>query len=117
MEDPFDAHNDESLDNLFEYSENFLNAQLFIFLFVVVKKVPFLTVFHYYLQLFAFLVEVGVVYLYQVWMDELLHYFYFLQCLIALERVYMNALEGKGSLLAVLDQIYTAEATFADRLD
>lgn len=117
MEDPLDAHDDEGLDNLFEYSKNFLNAQLFIFLFIVVEKVPLLTVFHYYLQLLAFLIEVGVINLYQVWMDELLHDFYFLQCLIALERVYMNSLEGKGSLLAVLDQIYTAEATFAYCLD
>ena len=47
MEHTFGSHHYEGLYNLFEYSKDFLNAQLLIFLFEVIEKVAFLAVLHY----------------------------------------------------------------------
>jgi hypothetical protein len=56
----------------------------------------------------------GVIDLDQVGMHELFHDLDLLQCLIALERVDVDALQGKGSFFAVLDEVDTSETSFAD---
>lgn len=117
MEDPLDTHHNEGLYDLFKYSEDFLNAQLFIFLLIVIQKIALLTVFHNYLHLFALLVEMGVIDLDQVGMHELFHDLDLLQCLIALEGVDVDAFQGEGSFFAVLDEINASETSFADSLN
>lgn len=46
MENSLDTHNYERLHNLFKNSEDLLNRQLLIFLFVVLKKISLLAVLH-----------------------------------------------------------------------
>ena len=117
MEDPLDTHHYEGLHDLFKYSKDLLNAQLFIFLLIVVQKISLFTIFHYYFQLLIHLIEMRVVYLDQIWVHELFHHLYLLQRLIPLKWVDVNTLQGKRFILAVLYQINTAKTALTDCLD
>lgn len=109
MEDSFDAHNDKSLHNLLENSENLGNSELLVFLFIVFEKVSFLAVFHDDFKLLAFLVEVWVIDFDEVGMYKFFHDFDLFQSLISLEGVDMDAFEGKRTVFAIFDQVDTPE--------
>ena len=117
MEDSLDVHHDEGLNDLLKDTKNFLHRQLFIFLLIVVQKISLLAIFHYDFELFAFLIEMGVIDFDEIGVYKFFHYFYFFECLISFEGIDMYSFEGKGFIFAILDEIYTAEASFSDGFD
>ena len=114
MEHSLDVHDNEGLGDLPEDANDLLHRKLLVLALVVVEQVALLAVLHHDLQQLVVLVEVAVVDLDQVGMHELLHHFDFPQRLLIVKGVHLHLLQGKQTLLLVLDQVHRPERTLPD---